>query len=477
MNTLLILVPFLSVLILNLPFRSLMKKAALRLGFYLSLAQIFFALSPDLVKASNAFDMTRRLFQFDLQIDGLSQVVLLAIGLILATAFLMAKTLISNDDKVSNFASLVLLLMAGLNGVVLVTDIFSLYVFLEISAIASFILIAFYKEEASLEAAFKYIVLSAMATMLMLLAIALILVVSADTSFAGISAAAQNSANVLFLMFAIAIFLCGLLIKAGVMPFHGWLPDAYTAAPGPVSVLLAGIVTKVLGIYTLIRIFGFVLPASPSINQVLLLAGSLSIVLGALAALGQSDLKRMLSYSSISQVGYIIVGLGCGTPLGVLGAVFHFFNHATFKSLLFVNAAAVERQCGRTNMDQLSGLAARMPFTGITSVLGLLSASGIPPLAGFWSKLIIIVALWACGQYAYAVIAAMASVLTLAYFLYMQRRVFFGKIAEDLQGVQEAGLGLIVPSVVLGAITVGVGLAFPAFINIYLWPVIQGWRG
>lgn len=93
------------------------------------------------------------------------------------------------------------------------------------------------------------------------------------------------------------------------MPFHGWLPDAYTAAPGPVSVLLAGIVTKVLGIYTLIRIFGFVLPASPSINQVLLLAGSLSIVLGALAALGQSDLKRMLSYSSISQVGYIIVGV------------------------------------------------------------------------------------------------------------------------------------------------------------------------
>jgi len=476
-NSLFILLPFFSVLILNLPFRAVMKKLALRLGLYLSMVQIACALCPTFFRFSNEFDFTSRFFKFDLAVDGLSQVLLLSIGIVLSVSFFMARTMITDEEKIFNFSSLALLLMAGMNGIVMVTDIFSLYVFLEISAISSFILIAFHKDENSLEAAFKYIVLSAIATMLMLIAIALILVVSEDTSFSTICLETQDSAHIVFLMFAVGIFLCGLLIKAGVMPFHGWLPDAYSAAPGPVSVLLAGIVTKALGVYTLIRIFGFVLPLNHSINQVLLFAGTISIVIGALAALGQSDFKRMLAYSSISQVGYIIVSLGCGTLLGLAGAVFHLFNHSIFKTLLFVNAAAVERQCGTRNMDKLSGLASRMPVTGATSVIGFLSASGIPPLAGFWSKLIIIIALWACGQYVYAVIAAMASVLTLAYFLYMQRRVFFGKIATDLVNIKEADFGLVVPAIVLAAITIGVGLGFPIFINTFVLPVMNSWKG
>jgi len=268
-----------------------------------------------------------------------------------------------------------------------------------------------------------------------------------------------------------SLFLCAAFIKSGLMPFHGWLPDAYSAAPSSVSVLLAGIVTKTVGIYTVIRIVESIFGFGAPIKNLLLLIGTISIVLGALAALGQSDFKRMLAYSSISQVGYIILGLGCGSALGLAGAVFHLFNHAMFKSLLFVNSAAVESQTGTKNMDELSGLAKKMPVTGVTSVLASLSAAGIPPLAGFWSKLIIIIALWMSGFYVYAAIAVLASVLTLAYLLSMQRRVFFGILGEGLVNIKEAGFCMTFPALVLAIIIVGVGIFFPLMFNTFILPV------
>jgi len=179
----------------------------------------------------------------------------------------------------------------------------------------------------------------------------------------------------------------------------------------------------------------------------------------------------MLAYSSISQVGYIVLGLGCGTDLGIAGAVFHLFNHSIFKSLLFVNAAAVEEQLGTTDMSQMGGLGSRMPVTNITSLIAFLSTAGVPPLSGFWSKLIIVLALWQSSHYGYAIIAVLASVLTLAYLLVMQRRVFFGLLAQKWANVREAGLGITVPALVLAAITVGVGVAFPLVFNSFLLPV------
>jgi multicomponent Na+:H+ antiporter subunit D len=269
---------------------------------------------------------------------------------------------------------------------------------------------------------------------------------------------------------AIGLFICGLLIKGGVVPFHGWLPGAYSAAPAAASVLLAGIATKTSGIYALIRLTTSVFANNESVNHILLLAGAISILVGAFAAMGQSDFKRMLAYSSISQVGYIILALGCGTNLAIIGAVFHLFNHSIFKSLLFVNSAAVEKQSGTTNMNKLGGLGTRMPVTNATSLIAFLSTAGVPPLAGFWSKLIIVIALWQNGLHGYATIAVLASVLTLAYLLMMQRKVFFGKLAEGLTNVKEAGLGITVAALILAVITVGVGVAFPWMFNSVLMP-------
>jgi multicomponent Na+:H+ antiporter subunit D len=424
-------------------------------------------LLPDIFWQAQS-DPLAALFKLDLGVDALSRVALFCIGIVVLVALFIAGETIEKGEQMFNFVNLLLIALIGMNCLVMLRDIFSLYVFLEIVSITSFILIAFRRVGDAFEGAFKYIVLSSLATVCMLSSIALLLVIGTGTSFASLKAGLAGAGHSRMAMLALALFLGGLFIKSGLVPFHGWLPDAYTAAAAPVSVLLAGIVTKVVGVYALMRVVISVFGFSGALSSVLLLIGALSVVVGALAAFAQNDFKRMLAYSSISQVGYIILGLGCGTPLGIAAAAFHFFNHAVFKSLLFVNSASLEQRLGGTDMNRMTGLAENMRVTGVSCLLASLSAAGLPPLAGFWSKVLIIIALWTCGFYAYAVIAALAGVLTLGYMLMLQRKVFFGQAVEASAGIREAGIGLALPSVILSIIIVVVGAGFPLMLNKFI---------
>ena len=467
MPSLLVLVPLAAIIILNVPLTRLMNRLVFWAGSGLCLAQIYCAifLRPDFwTRKLGYFDAFMRL---DLAVDSLSRVLLLAIGLVVLVTIFLARHFFTEDDKRFNFINLLIVTLIGLNGVVLVRDIFSLYVFIEVTAISSFILIAYNKRRDAFEAAFKYIILSAIATILMLSSIALIILISGDASFAGIKNALETSPHSNLVFFSIAVFLSGLFIKGGVVPFHGWLADAYRAAPRIVSVLLAGVVTKTVGIYSLIRIVSAVFEVNKELNSVIMFLGAVSIIIGALEAIAQNHFKNMLAYSSISQVGYILVGFGCGTPLGLAGAVFHLFNHSIFKSLLFVNSAVLEEKTGTQYLNRLGGLAQKMPVTGTASVLGALSTAGVPPLSGFWSKLIIVIALWTSGHYGYAFLAVLASLLTLAYMLGMQRRIFFGELKDGFDNITEAGFWILLPTIILSAIVVAGGILLPYFIRAF----------
>ena len=461
MSQALIIIPLLCLFILNLPFRNLMKRAAfwLALGLFISqIGLIIFAPADMWSRNLGAFGT---FLKFNLTVDALASVMLLCIGIVLSISLLVANSLLTDTEQKFNFINLLLIILCGMNGVVMATDVFSLFVFMEITSVVSFILVAFKRNSEGFEAAFKYLILSGIATVLILSAIALILFAAGGTSFKEVQVALSASPHNLLIIFAIGIFICGLFVKGGLMPFHAWLPDAHSAAHSAVSILLSGVQIKVLGAYVLLRLITSVFGFTHSITQILMVVGLISIIFGALAALGQNDFKRMLAYSSVSNMGYIVLGFGCGTALAIGGALFHLFNHAVFKSLLFANAAAVESRTGTRDMDKMGGLAERMPVTGLTSILGSLSAAGVPPLAGFWSKLIIVIALWVAGYRAYAVMAVVGSIITLAYLLSMQRRVFFGKIAEGFKEIKEANFGLILPAVILASIIVGVGLIFP----------------
>ncbi|MDD5730402.1 MAG: proton-conducting transporter membrane subunit [Candidatus Omnitrophica bacterium] len=466
-----ILIPLLFVVMFNLPAKGQAYKVSFWLSLLVCFSQVLVAVLRPAFLWNNNSPAALPFFNFNLSSDPLSLIMFLTIGLAAFFALIVGYNTIKDKKSVFNFINLLLLSLVGMNGIVLASDIFTLYVFLEITSVCSFILIALNNDKFALEGAFKYIMLSAVATVLMLSSIALILILYGSTSFLVIKASLHNANPHFLVVLSVILFVCGLFIKGGLVPFHGWLADAYSAAPAGVSVLLAGIVTKASGIYTLIRILVFVFDYSANTKAIVMFVGAVSIVLGALLSLRQTDFKRMLAYSSISQIGYIVLSAGCGSALGIAAAAFHLFNHTVLKSLLFTNSAAVESQLNSTEMNRMGGLSIKMPVTGFTSVVGFLSVAGIPPLSGFWSKLLIVVALWAAGQYIYAVIAVLASVLTLAYFLALQRKVFFGKLAAGLENTSEAGAGIVFSEIALAVITVAAGVFFPWVMVNFIFPV------
>ncbi|UCH12759.1 MAG: monovalent cation/H+ antiporter subunit D family protein [Candidatus Omnitrophota bacterium] len=403
-------------------------------------------------------------------LDGLSSFMLVVVNLV---AFLVAIFSIGYMKKYTakwKFYTLFMLMLGGMNGVIVTGDMFNLFVFLEIASIASYALVAFGIEHEELEASFKYMVMGEVASLFILLGIALLYSLTSTLNMADmarvLTASGTNSKLVLFVS---VLFLTGFGLKAAIMPFHAWLPDAHPSAPAPISAMLSGLLIKVLGIYALIRIFFNVLGAQPAMLNILLILGTISMVAGGLLAIGQEDIKRMLAYSSISQMGYIVLAIGIATPLAILGALFHLINHAIFKSLLFLNSGAIEYSTGTRDLREMGGLNARMPITGTSSLIGSMSISGIPPLSGFWSKLIIIFAAIQSRHYLLALIAVLVSIVTLGYYLKLQRYAFFGKLKDKWKNIKEVPFTMRLSMVILALISiVGGALLIPGIREVFL---------
>ena len=391
-------------------------------------------------------------------LDGLSSFMLVTVNL---TAFLITIFSISYMEKYTakwKFYTLFMLMLAGMNGVIITGDMFNLFVFLEIAAIASYALVAFGIEKEELEASFKYMVVGELASLFILLGIGLLYSFTSTLNMADMGRVLVADGPGKLVPFVSVLFLVGFGIKAAIMPFHAWLADAHPSAPAPISAMLSGLLIKVLGIYALMRIFFNVLGVGPSILNILLTLGTISMVAGGLLAIGQSDIKRMLAYSSISQIGYIVLALGIATPLALLGAIFHLFNHAIFKSLLFLNSGAIEYSTGTRDLNEMGGLNARMPLTGTTSLIGSMSISGIPPLGGFWSKLIIVFAAIKSGHTVLGLIAILVSIITLGYYLKLQRYAFLGSLKDKWKSVREVPFTMKLSMVMLALICIATGV-------------------
>ena len=403
-------------------------------------------------------------------LDGLTAFMLVTVSVTTLLITIFSISYMVRYTAKEKFYTLFLLMLAGMNGVLITGDLFNLFVFLEIAAIASYALVAFGIEHEELEASFKYMVIGEVGSLFILLGIAFLYSLTSTLNMADmgqvLAAGHGSSKSVLFVS---ALFLMGFGIKAAVMPFHAWLPDAHPSAPAPISAMLSGLLIKVLGVYALMRIFFNVLGAEPAILNILLVLGTISMVAGALLAIGQDDIKRMLAYSSISQIGYIVFAIGIATPLALVGALLYLINHAVSKALLFLNSGAIEYSTGTRDLKEMGGLSARMPVTATTSLIGAMSISGIPPLGGFWGKLIIIFAAIQSGHYALAVIAILVSVITLGYYLKLQRHAFWGPLRDRWKDVLEVPLAMQVPMVVLALLAMAGGLLLlPAVQDVFL---------
>ncbi|MCX6566839.1 MAG: NADH-quinone oxidoreductase subunit M [Candidatus Aminicenantes bacterium] len=403
-------------------------------------------------------------------LDGFSLFMLMTIQLVSLCVGLYSINYMEHYGAKANYYALLLVMVAGMNGLVLSQDLFSVYIFLEVAAVASYALVAYGLGAEELEASFKYLMLSVVASAAVLVAIAILYGMTGALGFDAVADGLRLLDANAVVGVAAALFLMGFGLKAALIPFHAWLPDAHPSAPAPISAILSGLLIKVSGVYAIARIFFHVLGMTPALSQVLMWLATVSIVVAAFLALGQTDMKRMLAYSSISQVGYVVLGIGLGTPLGVAGGLFHLLNHAIAKSLLFFTSGSVQQATGTRNLDEMGGLAKKMPWTAGTNLVGSLSIAGVPPLGGFWSKLIIIMALIQSGEWTLAVIAVLASVLTLWYYLILQRKAFFGKLAERWTMVKEAPFWMTAASVILALLVVGVGLWFAVVFSSWVQP-------
>jgi len=235
---------------------------------------------------------------------------------------------------------------------------------------------------------------------------------------------------------AVLAYMClaaGAFAKAGAMPFHTWVPDTAQDAPTPVVAFLPASLDKLLGIYFLVRISLYIFKMSPALNTVLMMIGSFTIVAAVMMALIQHDLKRLLGYHAVSQVGYMILGIGTGNPIGIAGGLFHMLNNTIYKSCLFLSGGAVEKEAGTTNLEKLGGFGKIMPITFTSFLIASLAISGIPPFNGFASKWMIyqgIIKTAGNGSHLWIIwlIAAMfGSALTLASFMKLIHAVFLGQ--------------------------------------------------
>jgi multicomponent Na+:H+ antiporter subunit D len=356
----------------------------------------------------------------NLVLDAFSSAMLVMVGLITLTSLVYSVTYIRRLGWDWKYYSLLMILVAGMNGVVVTGDLFNLFVFMEIALFAALGLVAYGGRAHEFEASFKYAVMASISASLVLLAIG---VVYGSTSTLALATISRNLArqSPLLVLWVGGLFMAGFGLKTAAMPFHAWLPDAHSSAPAPISAMLSGVFIKTLGVYALIRLFYNVLGAPPLFLQVFLALGTVSIILGNLLAVGQWDLKRLLAYSSIGQIGYILLGVGLNSALGIAGAVFHLVNHAIFKSLLFYNAGALETALGTRDLRQMGNVSRLLPVTSRTSMVASLAISGIPPFNGFFSKLVIIIAAVQAGHPLLALAAVVGSLFTMAAFMKVQR--------------------------------------------------------
>ncbi|MCM8782647.1 MAG: NADH/ubiquinone/plastoquinone (complex I), partial [Candidatus Omnitrophica bacterium] len=386
-------------------------------------------------------------------LDGLSSFMLVTVNLISFLVALYSMDYMERYTDKWKFYTLFMLMLAGMNGVIVTGDLFNLFVFLEVASISSYALVAFGTEQEELEASFKYAIMGSVASSFILLGIAFLYSYTSTLNMADMAKVlSKDSSQVL--KFVSVLFLMGFGLKAAIVPFHAWLPDAHPSAPAPISAMLSGVLIKVLGIYALMRIFFNILGMNYMIFSIFMFLGVVSMVVGVILALSQWDFKRLLAYHSISQVGYVILGVGLRTPLGILGGLFHLFNHSVFKSLLFLNSGAVDYALNTRDLQQMGGLRERMPVTANTNLVASMSIAGIPPFNGFWSKLIIVIACIQKGAFGYAFWAIVASILTLASFMKVQKYGFLGKLNIRWQGIKEAPMMMCLAMIILAIICV-----------------------
>jgi multicomponent Na+:H+ antiporter subunit D len=355
-----------------------------------------------------------------------------------------------------------LLCMTGLAGMSVTGDAFNIFVFLEISSLSSYVLISQGTSPRALTSALQYLVMGTIGGTLILLGIGMIYMVTGTLNIVDMAVQLQQVGPNRTVLVALACIAVGTGIKLALFPLHVWLPNAYTYAPAVVTAFLAATATKV-AYYVLVRfvfsVFGLQLAfASLHLDFVLMPLAILAMFAGSIVAIFQEDAKRMLAYSSVAQIGYMVLGLSLASISGLTGGIIHLFNHALMKSGLFLVLACVLLRVGSTRVDSMRGLGRAMPLTMAAFVVAGLSMIGVPATVGFVSKWYLVTGALERGMWPVAVLILLSSLLALVYIWRVIEVAYFRPLPEGSPEIREAPASLLIPTWILVGATVFFGL-------------------
>lgn len=374
--------------------------------------------------------------------------VTLVAAIVMPYARLSAEREIDPDNQPGFYAAL-LLLLTGLLGITATGDAFNVFVFLEISSLSTYTLIALGRDRRALTSAFRYLVMGTVGATFFLIGVGLLYAMTGTLNMQDLAERLPAVSQTRTVTTAVAFIVVGICLKLALFPLHLWLPNAYTYAPSAVTALMAATSTKV-AVYVLVRflygVFGveFAFGHLP-LSAVLAALAVIGMLVASAVAINQTDAKKVLAYSSVAQIGYAVAGLALASTLGLTAALLHLFNHALMKGALFMALGAIAWRVGGTGIDQFKGLGRAMPWTLAAFVAGSLSLIGVPLTVGFISKWYLVLAALEQGWW-WLVLAILTSSLMSVVYVWRIVEVAYFQPSESRDRTQEVPLGLLVPT-------------------------------
>jgi len=409
---------------------------------------------------------------FGFLIDNVSLPIGASIAIVGALSCFYSIKYMKNVENKSEYYANLLLFMTGMIGVIFSINLIQFYLFWELMLIPSYFLLARWGTSRNRQnIAFKYFIFTHMGALFLLLGILSLYSFTGSFSLLElpfrliyIPISSISSIPIIFTLFTLGFF-----VKMAAFPLHTWLPDTHSEAPTPISAMLSGAMLN-CGAYGIARILITIFGGSMvSASNIFLSLAIITMIYGGMMALAQTDIKRLLAYSSISQMGYIIFGFSTVSSLGVMGSLFHIVNHAICKALLFLCVGSIIHQTETRNMKQLGGLIGKMPITGFSCLIGIFSLAGTPPFNGFWSEWMIFAGGLASGKVIFTFIGVASTIITAGYLLQFGWQILFGPVPKKLENVKESPKWILAPIVVLAAASIILGL-WPGLVLEFLKP-------
>ena len=356
------------------------------------------------------------------------------------------------EDRIPLFYAAFILCLTGLLGIAVTGDVFNVFVFLEISSLSAYALIALGSDRRALTASFQYLIMGSVGATFIVIGIGLMYVMTGTLNMADLADRLPEVSGTRTIPVAFTFLTVGITLKLALFPLHLWLPNAYTYAPSAVTAFIASTATKV-AVYLLLRFFFTIFGATFSfdvmqLDRILMPLALIAIVAMSLVAIYQENVKRLLAYSSVAQIGYMVLGISFASVLGLTAGILHLFNHALMKGALFMSMGCVMYRVGSVRLERMHGLGRAMPWTMAAFVVGGLSLIGVPFTVGFISKWYLVQAALEQGMWPVAGVVLLGSLLALMYVWKVVEVAYFREADPEL-GISEAPLSLLAPTWVL----------------------------